>query len=273
MRRKNKRFLKAEWIEKTLSVQEISAKKPALNEEEQKKKSAYFLLNGAPVFSVNERDGKYRLLSGEKDFYAVKDANVFEVRARVYRFSAQEEKAYALIEGIKTTDSAMERAYAMHTLVEDGWTQMEISEAVGLSRPAVANTLRLLTLVPEVVGMVESGALSAGHARALVNAPKDKQYAFALETVRKNCSVRETERAIKVFLTPPEILQSEKDAKNAAKNAELKELVERMRRVLGTKVSLIGNDKKGRIYVDYYQAEDLYRLEEMLDIVEKFRER
>ena len=78
------------------------------------------------------------------------------------------------------------------------------------------------------------------------------------------------ERAVKAFLTPPEVLQQEKDAKAAAKSAELKVFVERMRSAFRTKVSLIGNDKKGRIYIDYYSPEDLYRFEELLDMIESF---
>ena len=79
------------------------------------------------------------------------------------------------------------------------------------------------------------------------------------------------ERAVKAFLTPPEILQKEKEAKAVAKSQELKAFVERMRAVFGTKVSLIGNAKKGRIYIDYYSPEDLYRFEEFLDIIENNR--
>ena len=78
------------------------------------------------------------------------------------------------------------------------------------------------------------------------------------------------ERAVKAFLTPPEVLQQENNAKAQAKSAELKAFVERMRAVFRTKVSLIGNDKKGRIYIDYYSQEDLYRFEEFLDILERF---
>ena len=156
---------------------------------------------------------------------------------------------------------------------EFSWTQDDISRTIGKSRPAVANTLRLLTLSPEVVGLVESGRLSAGHARALVPVPAEKQYAFAEEAIRRGYSVRETERAVKAFLTPPEVLQSEKAAAAAAKSAELKAFVERMRSVFRTKVSLIGNDKKGRIYIDYYSAEDLWRFEEMLDMIESFERR
>ena len=72
-----------------------------------------------------------------------------------------------------------------------------------------------------------------------------------------------------MFLTPPEVVQQEKQAMAAAKSAELKALVERMRGVFRTKVSLIGSYKKGRIYIDYYSHEDLYRIEEMLEILEQ----
>ena len=166
---------------------------------------------------------------------------------------------------------AMEEGYLMKRLVKDyGMTQDDVAALIGRSRPAVANTLRLLTLSPEVVGLVESGRLSAGHARTLVRVPQSQQYAFAEEALKREYSVREMERAVKAFLTPPEILQQEKDAKAAARGAELKALVERMRRVYRTKVSLIGNDKKGRIYIDYYSPEDLYRFEEFLDMIESF---
>ena len=94
--------------------------------------------------------------------------------------------------------------------------------------------------------------------------------AFAEEAIKREYSVREMERAVKAYLTPPEILQKENEAKAAAKSEELKAFVERMRGVFRTKVSLIGNDKKGRIYIDYYSAEDLYRFEEFLDMIESF---
>lgn len=241
--------------------------------EEIKSRAAYFLVNGAPELSLNaEADGKYALLFGETDFGAAKEAGFREVPARVYRFLKREAEEFVLVERIKAGGlGAMDEAYAMRRLSEEfKKTQEQIAVLTRKSRSAVANTLRLLTLEPEVIGLVESGRLSAGHARALVRVPKDKQYPFASETVKRGASVRETERAVKAYLTPPEVLQSEKAAVAAAKSAELKVLVERMRRTLGAKVSLIGNDKKGRIYIDYYSAEELYRLEEYLDVIDKF---
>ncbi len=239
-----------------------------------KTRSAYFMLNGAPEFAVNDmQNGRYKLLASEKDFYAVKMTGAKEINARVYAFTDESAERFSLLERLKTERlGAMEEGYLMQRLVKEyGFTQDDIASLIGKSRPAVANTLRLLTLTPEVVGLVESGKLSAGHARTLVKVPKEKQLAFAEEAIKRDYTVRDMERTVKAYLTPPEILQKEKDAKAQAKSQQLKEFVERMRSVYRTKVSLIGNDKKGRIYIDYYSPEDLFRFEEFLDIIEQYR--
>ena len=270
------RALDLEYTEKTLNVQavECSREPQDYDDKELRTKAAYFLLNGLPTFAVNASDGKYKLLAAEREFCAVKAAGYTEITARIYQFKEKHATIFSLTEKLKTQGlGAMEEAYLMERLVKEyKLTQDEVANLIGKSRPAVANTLRLLTLAPEVVGLVESGKLSAGHARALVKVEQSKQYAFAQEALKREYSVREMERAVKAYLTPPEILKQERDAIKAAKSEELKALVERMRAVFRTKVSLIGNDKKGRIYIDYYSAEDLYRIEEYLELLERFGE-
>ena len=241
--------------------------------KEIKTRATYFLLNGLPVLAVNEKtDGRFQLLAGDRDFHACVATGNKETPARIYRLSEQNAEVFSVIEKLKAENlPVLEEAYLMKKLIsERGLTQDDISALSGRSRPAVANTLRLLTLEPEVLGMIESEQLTAGHARTLVRVPKDKQYAFAEEAVKRGYSVREMERAVKAFLTPPEVLRQENQAKAQAKNEQLKALVERMRSVFRTKVSLIGNDKKGRIYIDYYSPEDLYRFEELLDMIESY---
>lgn len=237
-----------------------------------KTRAAYFLLNGVPEFSVNEQNGEYRLLAAERDYFAVKMMGATDAEVRIYQFSEQNAEIFSCIEKLKGGNlGAMEEAYLMERLVKEfKLTQDDVAAMIGKSRPAVANTMRLLTLVPEVVGLVESGALSAGHARTLVRVPAAQQYAFAEEAIKRGYSVREMERTVKAFLTPPEVLQQEKDALAAARSAELKAFVERMRGIFRTKVSLIGNEKKGRIYIDYYSPEDLYRFEELLEMIESY---
>ena len=231
------------------------------------------MLNGTPEFAVNAIDGgRYSLLAAERDFHAAKLTGAIEFEVRVYAFNEKNAETFSLIERLKAENlGAMEEAYIMKQLVSDHkFTQDDVAALIGRSRPAVANTLRLLTLAPEVIGLVESGKLSAGHARTLVRVPKAQQIGFAEEALKRGYSVREMERAVKAFLTPPEILQKERDAKAAAKGEMLKAFVERMRSVFRTKVSLVGNDKKGRIYIDYYTHEDLFRFEEMLDMIESY---
>ena len=272
---KRKKTLNVEYEKRAVRISLIDAETTLddWDKKEIRTRAAYFLLSGVPEFSVNRKDGgRFTLLAAERDFHAVKSMGVTDVEVRVYEFAEKNAETFSIIEKLKTEGlGAMEEAYLMKQLVQDfHFTQDDVAALIGRSRPAVANTLRLLTLAPEVVGLVESGRLSAGHARTLVRVPKNQQYAFAEEALKRDYSVREMERAVKAFLTPPEVLQQEKDAKAAAKSAELKAFVERMRSAFRTKVSLIGNDKKGRIYIDYYSPEDLYRFEELLDMIESF---
>ena len=272
---KRKKAFDVEYEKKVIRLAQIETETSAedWDKKDLRTRAAYFLLNGIPEFSVNQTDnGKYRLLAAERDFHAAVSMGATEFEVRVYSFTEKNAETFSLIEKLKAENlGAMEEAYLMKRLVKEySFTQDDVAALIGRSRPAVANTLRLLTLSPEVVGLVESGRLSAGHARTLVRVPQSQQYAFAEEGLKRGYSVREMERAVKAFLTPPEILQQEKDAKAAAKGAELKAFVERMRGIFRTKVSLIGNDKKGRIYIDYYSPEDLYRFEEFLDMIESF---
>ena len=272
---KRRKTLNVDYVKRSVRIGliDVEGSVEDFDKKEIRTRAAYFLLNGVPEFSVNQKEGgRYTLLAAEKDFYAAKSMGVTEIEARVYTFNDKNAETFSIIERLKAENlGAMEEAYLMKQLVKEyHFTQDDVAALIGRSRPAVANTLRLLTLSPEVVGLVESGRLSAGHARTLVRVPQNQQYAFAEEALKRGYSVREMERAVKAYLTPPEVLQQEKDAKAAAKGAELKAFVERMRGIFRTKVSLIGNDKKGRIYIDYYTPEDLYRFEELMDMIESF---
>ncbi|MBR2646002.1 MAG: ParB/RepB/Spo0J family partition protein [Clostridia bacterium] len=273
MKKVRKKAMDVNYEKKTLPISLVDTETTADDWEKKdlKTRGAYFLLNGAPEFSVNQTgDARFKLLSAERDFHAAKGAGMSEITARIYHFSDKHAETFSLIERLKEEKlTIMEEAYLMKKLVKNcGLTQDDVAALVGKSRPAIANTLRLLTLAPEVVGLIESGKLSAGHARTLIKVPQEKQLAFAESALRRGYSVRDMERAVKAYLTPPEVLKREKEAKEAAKSEQLKSLIERMRVVLGTQVSLIGNDKKGRIYIDYHSPEALLRIEEVLGIEE-----
>ncbi|MBO5362740.1 MAG: ParB/RepB/Spo0J family partition protein [Clostridia bacterium] len=268
MRRAKSDLTKVEYSLKTLPVSEIICNgENRWKEKQLRAMAAKFVLDGMPHLSVNFVDGEYVLLSGERDYFAMRFAGAKNALCKVYRFEGEDAEIFTLAERVKEGDlSAMDEAYLMVKLVKEyGLTQDVVAAMVGKSRPAVANTLRLLTLSPEVVGLIESGQLSAGHARALVRMPKDKQYAFALSVIEHRYTVRETEKAAQTFF-------NEEGAKKIKKNDtrdELKALVEKMRSVFKTKVTLIGNEEKGKIVLEYRSEDDLYRLEEILDKAER----
>ena len=267
MKKKLKKAMDVRYETKKISAALIVTETSAedWDKKELKNREAYFLLNGAPEFAVNEvGNARFKLLAAERDFHAAKAVGITEFTVHVYKFTEKQAAAFSLVERLKNEKlTTMEEAYFMKKLIEEhGLTQDDVAAMIGKSRPAIANTLRLLTLHPEVVGLIESGRLSPGHARTLIKVPQEKQRAFAEEALRRGFSVRDMERAVKAYLIPPEILKKEKEAKDAAKSEALKSFVERMRAVLGTQVSLIGNDKKGRIYIDYQSPETLLRIEE-----------
>ncbi len=274
-RAKQRKTIDTSYVVKTvpLSLIDCNSLISDFEKKEIKTRATYFLLNGLPVLAVNDKgDGRFQLLAGDRDYHACVATGHKETPARIYRLSEQNAEVFSVIEKLKAENlPVLEEGYLMKKLIaERGLTQDDIAALSGRSRPAIANTLRLLTLEPEVLGLIESGQLTAGHARTLVRVPKDKQYAFASEAVKRGYSVREMERTVKSFLTPPEILKQENQAKANAKSEQLKAFVERMRSVFRTKVSLVGNDKKGRIYIDYYSPEDLFRFEEYLEMLDSF---
>ena len=223
-----------------------------------------------PIVVTRRGDG-YMIIAGERRYRAAKLAGLDTVPAIVKEYSEREIQEISLIENLQREDlNPIEAAFGMKKLMEEySLTQEVLAERLGKSRPAIANTLRLLTLAEEVIALVREGKLSAGHARTLVPVPKEEQAALAEECVKQGWSVREEERAVKQYLNPPEVLAREKDKRNALANAELKHLVERLRTSFRTKVSLIGTEKKGRIYIDYYTRDDLDRISEILDIIDR----
>ncbi len=227
----------------------------------------------SPLVVVKRENGAYMIVAGERRYRAAVRAGLERVPVIIKDFDEREIREIALIENLQREDlNPIEAAYGMKKLMEDyKLTQEVLAERLGKSRPAIANTLRLLTLSDEVIALVQEGRLSAGHARTLVPLPKEAQIAIARECVKEGWSVREMERAVKQQLNPPEVLARKRESKNSAASAELKHFVERMRTTFKTKVSLIGTEKKGRIYIDYYSRDDLERLSELLDILDNIK--
>lgn len=224
-----------------------------------------------PIVVNDNGDGTYMIIAGERRFRACHLAGRETIPVVIRQYSEREIKEISLIENLQREDlNPIEAATAMKQLMTDyKLTQDELAERIGKSRPAIANTLRLLNLTPDVMSLVAEGKLSAGHARTIVVLPEAEQIKFANDAVRNQMSVRELEKKVRAYNVPSEILEERKKKKRALASIELKQLVERMRFTFRTKVSLIGTDKKGRIYIDYYSRDDLDRISEILDIIDK----
>ena len=218
---------------------------------------------------VNKSGDRYMIIAGERRFRASKLAGLNTVPVIVKNYNERQIKEISLIENLQREDlNPIEAATAMRSLMDDyGLTQEDLADRIGKSRPAIANTLRLLSLSPEVIKLVANGNLSAGHARALISVPQIDQIKLAENIVKDGASVRDVEKMVKDYFTPPEEKVKKKIKQELS--LELKELIMDMQRVFGTKVNAIGNDRKGRIYIDYYTRDDLDRLAEILEFVSK----
>ena len=225
-----------------------------------------------PIVLNKDDNGKYMIIAGERRFRASKMVGLEAIPAIIKDYDDRKIQEISLIENLQREDlNPIESATAMKQLMDDyGLTQEELSERIGKSRSAIANTLRLLSLDAQVIKMVSDGKLSQGHARALVTLPIDAQIKIAKKSVTDGMSVRDIEREVKDYFNPPEEKKRLREIKRKQdQSAELKDLISRMQQVLGTKVQAIGNDKKGRIYIDYYTTDDLDRICDIVEYLEK----
>lgn len=199
---------------------------------------------------------RYMIIAGERRFRASKLAGKTQIPALIRHYTPQQIKEISIIENLQREDlNPVEAGRAIKTLMSEfNMTQEMAADRIGKSRSAVANILRLLTLDDDVLKLVEQNRLSAGHARALVVVPKQSQYKLALKACDNKMNVRDAEKMVREFLNPKPEKQKEE------MNLELKELVSNMQRAFATKVSAVGNGNKGRIFIDYYTADDLDRL-------------
>ncbi len=213
---------------------------------------------------VNKQDDGYMIIAGERRWRASKIAGLDYVPCIVKNYTEKQIKEIALIENLQREDlNPVEAARAIKLLMDEyNFTQEIVADRIGKSRPNVTNLLRLLSLYPDVLKLVENGRLSAGHARCLVVVSDyTAQLKFANMACDNKMSVRDLEKSVKNYLNPKKLSNQKTE-----QSVELKELVNEMQRVFSTKVSVIGNDKKGRIYIDYYSRDDLDRIAELIEL-------
>ncbi len=211
---------------------------------------------------VTKVEGRFVIVAGERRYRAAKAAGIKRIPVIVKEVTRRGMSELSLIENIQREElNAIEEAEAMRILLEEyNLTQEELAASLGKSRPAVANGLRLLKLPNEVIELVRSGALTAGHARALLSL-KDSalQIKYAKEAILKKISVRGLESRIDKANTVKTLAQA------ARQSPELKAMEKLLQRTFATKVKISGNDDKGKILIEYYSKGELQKIYELLE--------
>ena len=209
--------------------------------------------------------GRYQLIAGERRWRAARQAGLKAIPAVVREIGDRDALEMALTENLLREDlNPLEAAQGYATLQQKhGLSHEEIAEHLGLDRSTVTNTLRLLRLHPEVQQMIAEGAISAGHARALLgldSAAAQRQLANLI--VKQGLSVRQVENLVALRGSKP---AKKPGASEAPKlDANLRAAVLEMERTLGTRVKLQGDEKRGKIEISYFSAEDLNRIYEWI---------
>ena len=222
-------------------------------------------------------EGKYRIVSGERRWRASKLAGLTEIPVVIKELTDSEAGAIMLVENLQREDlNPVETARGLKRLIEEfGLTQEETARIVGISRPNLTNCLRLLSLPDNVLDFIESGDISAGHARTLIPLEKEEIINEALDVVlAKQLSVRETERLVKNMLNAKETEEKE-SIKDLDKQIYLKKLEEHIASKLGRKTNICTKGKKGagKLEIQYYSSKDLEDLLKSLcgkDIFDEF---
>ena len=211
---------------------------------------------------VKKIGDRYVIIAGERRWRASRLAGLKTIPCIIKNYSEQEISEIAIIENLQREDlNPIESAKAIKNLINQyNLTQDEVADKIGKSRPAVANTLRLLMLPENIITLVETNKITAGHARALLAIENpSKQKEIALLIIKNNLTVRDVENLIK-NLNKPKVEKHQKE-----QSLELKDFVEKIKRVFSTKVQIKGNDSKGKIVIDYYSKEDLNRIYDILN--------
>lgn len=218
---------------------------------------------------VRKRKDYYEIIAGERRWRAAKLAGVKEVPVIIKEYTEQQAVEIALIENIQRENlNPIEEAMAFKKLLtEFNLKQDEVAERVSKSRTAVTNSMRLLKLGEKVQKMIIDDMITTGHARALLAIDdEEQQYLLATKIFDEKLSVRETEKLVKEIKNP----KKPKEKKAVENEFVYKDLENRMKEVMGTKVSIASKSNgKGKIEIEYYSEKELERMFEMIMTIGK----
>lgn len=223
-----------------------------------------------PIVVRKLDSGYYQIIAGERRWRASRLAGLSEIPVRVIEADDRRTAELALVENLQREDlNPIEEAKGYKTLIDVyGMTQDEAAKSVGRSRPAITNSLRLLSLSEGVLELVEKGSLSAGHARALVPiADEKKQLDAANEVINRSLSVRKTEELAARMQKPSAAPQTKQSGGLTVDYAA--EISKELSALLGRKVQLTDGKKTGKIELEFYGSDDREALIDQLKSLKK----
>lgn len=216
-----------------------------------------------PIVVKKNENGFYTIVAGERRWRAARIAGIKEVPVIIKDYDEKTVSEIALIENLQRENlNPIEEAMGYERLIKEfSMTQEELSNKVGKSRPAIANSLRLLNLSPSLQKLVKQQEISAGHARALlaINDPV-KQEETAYKVIEKDWSVRQIENYVNELLKEEKSPQKKENKINVARD----ELETSLSNILGTKVRINQNKNKGKIEIEFYDKESLEKIVNLL---------
>lgn len=219
-----------------------------------------------PIIVTKAKEGRYTIVAGERRWRAAKLAGFREIPVIVKDYSDQTVNEVALIENLQREDlNPIEEALGYKNLCDlYGLTQEEVSQKIGKSRSAVANSMRLLSLDDKIQKHLISGDISEGHARAALSLDSLELREFLInQVIDASLNVRQTENLAKQLQKEP---KQKKEKKNDIYKIELERIEKRIASSLGTKVKISQGAKKGKIEIEYYGNDDLERLLDLLKV-------
>ncbi|MEG0771191.1 MAG: ParB/RepB/Spo0J family partition protein [Clostridia bacterium] len=233
------------------------------NEEKMAELTESIKMHGiiSPIIVREIGGGRYTIIAGERRWRAARRAGLSEIPTIIRDYTTQEIKEISLIENLQRENlNIIEEAIGYKTLIEEHMlTQEEVATIIGKSRPAISNTLRLLTLPTSVLELVRENNISQGHAKVLLSVQDEKQMKNIADIiVKENLSVRETEKRVNSLKKP-------KKAEKAKENdCNIKELEKQISEKLGVKAKISSGKIKGKIELEFYNKNDFEKLIELL---------
>lgn len=218
---------------------------------------------------VQKKGDIYEIIAGERRWRAAKLAGLKEVPVVIREYTKQQSMEIALIENVQREDlNPIEEAKAYQRLMQEfGLKQEEIAARVAKNRVTVTNSMRLLKLDERVQDMLTQNLITGGHARALLAVDDyDLQFQLAGMIVSENLSVREVEKLVKSLSKKKEPKEKKEEDESIA--LIFRELEDRLKSAMGTKVSINRKDKnKGRVEIEYYSEAELERIVELIESI------